>query len=525
MDELNNNNKNDEKNILNGLNQEKNDKMNKIVIIVAIIVIAILVLITIILIIGYANRKKQEMNQTIDINKISVNKGMDDNTISNGVMTKSNEEVIDDENAKFDRSYGKIDVVWVDTNNNIIAKPLEPSLGNLTPVKYNSTTYTFSKININNNSDGNWYDYDINRWANAVDDNGNYFVWIPRYAYKITYYSDSTYSKKIGYSDSRGILKINDDWTLSRIYKNNPGLVEVGNHYIVHPSFTKDVASGFRNGGWDSDISGFWVAKFETSLESSGSNVETSSDSIGNVITSDLIKLVSKPAVSSWRNISVGNAYYNSYNFNREMESHLIKNSEWGAISYLSYSKYGLVNNNLISNSSSSYITGNFRTEQGVFYYSTNESSTFNETGVYDLSGGAWEFVASLINNGYSKLNLYGGTGSNFLFENANCTKYKTVYSNVQSDDGNGKYSETFANLNYNLNSSVRGDAIFETSNSGYGNSSFNNNSSYFMQQDTPFLLRGGYYNNAVTAGLFSFASSSGQPNEAESYRVILMND
>ena len=33
-----------------------------------------------------------------------------------------------------------------------------------------------------------WYDYDNNRWANAVvtiDGVESYFVWIPRYKYKI----------------------------------------------------------------------------------------------------------------------------------------------------------------------------------------------------------------------------------------------------------------------------------------------------------------------------------------------------
>ena len=30
------------------------------------------------------------------------------------------------------------------------------------------------------------------RWANAVTEDGSYWVWIPRYAYKVTYYTDST---------------------------------------------------------------------------------------------------------------------------------------------------------------------------------------------------------------------------------------------------------------------------------------------------------------------------------------------
>ena len=32
----------------------------------------------------------------------------------------------------------------------------------------------------------NWYDYDKKQWANAKTLDGSYWVWIPRYAYKIT---------------------------------------------------------------------------------------------------------------------------------------------------------------------------------------------------------------------------------------------------------------------------------------------------------------------------------------------------
>ena len=48
-----------------------------------------------------------------------------------------------------------------------------------------------------------WYNYveeegnadgKTSRWANAKDANGNMFVWIPRYSYKITYYNEQTYS-------------------------------------------------------------------------------------------------------------------------------------------------------------------------------------------------------------------------------------------------------------------------------------------------------------------------------------------
>lgn len=56
----------------------------------------------------------------------------------------------------------------------------------------------------------------------------------------------------------------------------------------------------------------------------------------------------------------------------------------------------------------------------------------------------------------------------------------------------------------------------------GYGNESFNSNSSFFMQSDIPFLIRGGDYHGGATIGLFSFNGYNGSSNSAEGYRVVL---
>ena len=52
-------------------------------------------------------------------------------------------------------------------------------------------------------------------------------------------------------------------------------------------------------------------------------------------------EVVIKPSVYSWRNINVSNAFYTSYNYKRDLESHMMKNTEWGAVAYLTQSKYG----------------------------------------------------------------------------------------------------------------------------------------------------------------------------------------
>ena len=117
----------------------------------------------------------------------------------------SNETVIDNPEETFDRRYGKVEVVFLDANDNMIDIPAKPKVGDMKPVKFDDTSKEFIDVD---EKDPSWYDYANRRWANAINSDGSYFVWIPRFAYKITYYSSSSYSKAIGYSDARGLLKV-----------------------------------------------------------------------------------------------------------------------------------------------------------------------------------------------------------------------------------------------------------------------------------------------------------------------------
>ena len=507
--------------------KQMTNKMSKIIITVTVIIIFAFVITAIIAIIVSEKNSVNNNNQLQNDNN---------SYFSDDVQTEeiSHENIVDDSTITLNKSYGKVDVVFVDENNQIIANPEKPQLGNnLTPVKYNESSYKFEKTNSDDNS---WYNYSNKQWANAVDENGNYFVWIPRFAYKITYYSSSTYTHKVGYSDSRGILAINenDPNTLTRISHNSSGLQETGNHYIVEPAFMNDTLNSYRNGGWSSNIKGFWVAKYEVSIEgentnssaSQSSNILSDANEVNNtntintnVIISNTIKLASKPCVTSWRNIDIGNAYYNSYNFNRGLNSHLMKNTEWGAIAYLAYSKYGSDTYKISNNNSREYITGGSKIESEVYNVNKNETTTQNVYGIYDLSGGASEFVTAFINNSNQYLSS-GKTGAGYMLDVISNTQYKTIYSNTQEEQ---QYNEKNATLNYRANSLKRGDAIFETSNNGYQNTSWNTNSSFYMQYDVPFMIRGGTYADPISAGLFNYSSCNGQANVSEGYRVCLV--
>ena len=202
-------------------------------------------------------------------------------------------------------------------------------------------------------------------WANAKNSDGSYFVWIPRYAYRITYYAkDPTVEananqEEAGYYDGLGMWKAEDGKVKYKIDTGAKTIEHEGESYIVHPAFINDTANNYELGGWDKNLKGIWVAKYEMSMEKNGVATDTTDASIGDVVTNATTKLVSKPGVASWRNIKIGNCYSNSYNYERGKESHLMKNSEWGACAYLTQSKYGRNGHEIDINNSSTYITGN----------------------------------------------------------------------------------------------------------------------------------------------------------------------
>ena len=297
-----------------------------------------------------------------------------------------------------------------------------------------------------------WFDYEVqttstiqggsSKWANAKTDDGSYWVWIPRFEYKIT--PPST-------SENAGIIEVNFIPT---------NKTEPSSGYTIHPAFTNNIDLG----GWDNHISGFWISKYEISQEISEDNKiwssrNTTSVQDGNILTNDInnnlsVRAVSKPNVSSWRFCNIGNCYTNSYNYNRNLESHLLKNSEWGAVAYLTHSKYGRNGTEVMLNNSSSFITGNAAnnysdegTEEITNEYNSSKgvlaSTTGNIYGIYDMSGGAWEYV-SAFNNKSSKQSL--SYGSPFTNVNTN-TKYVTLYSNetetIFGDFSVGKVSKT----------------------------------------------------------------------------------
>ena len=212
---------------------------------------------------------------------------------------------------------------------------------------------------------------------------------------------------------------------------------------------------------------------------------------------------------------------------NPEFDSHLMKNSEWGAVAYLAWSKYGRNGTEITINNSSSYITGNagntidassasgttnaWNTSKGML-----ASTTGNASGIYDMSGGAYEYVAAYVANGNSYLSTYGSSfASTSVTSNSQSTKYVTVYPKGSSDSRANNWNA------YKALTNLRGDAMKETASSYSGSASWNGEYSIFPCSSDPFFRRGGNCSSGSYAGAFYFYYHNGSAYSSYGFRVV----
>lgn len=315
-----------------------------------------------------------------------------------------------------------------------------------------------------------WYEYiaqegattngGTSRWANTKTEDGSYFVWIPRYAYRIIYFSTEDAKEKyragtlteesalsqgliVGYSDARGVVDENGK-TPSDLEEPVTS-IGVGEKLLrPHPVFEdgSDAEIPFSQGEWRERLEGIWVSKYKISKSESN--------------------LKSIPGVSSLSYMDVGDFYTAAYNYDRQKESHMMKNSEWGAIAYLTESKYGRNGTNVESNGASGmkeYTAGALGATA-----TTNklQSTTGNEYGIYDMVG-KWEYIAGYVpdsednsGNSFASTNLEDPNAKNDKKESS---EYATVYNMISSNNYVGNYN---ANINKKF-----GDSIVEISNRG----------------------------------------------------------
>ena len=373
-----------------------------------------------------------------------------------------------------------------------------------------------------------WYNYCDKRWANAVilEDNTSYkvgdtiqesdiqsyFVWIPKYKYKL--WNVDTPSK--GIHDIEIVFDENDTTDVEGISCKTPIISgESGNcsngEYMTHPAFIS------------MNTNGFWVGKFETGYRGA------TSPATAQVNANDTSKIIIKPNVYSWRNITVYNEFLNSYNYQRGLDSHMMKNTEWGAVAYLSHSKYG-INRETNINNNSSYKTGYSAlpsTNQQTYPATSGDGTTYNSayntdigylgsttgniSGVYDMSGGAWEYVSAYItgkpgSSGFSTTTLANYDSKYFDAYNASSTT--STYQYRILGDATGEMGD-FKKYN-------------DSDNGLRCHSSWYGDYSYFVDSSYPWFYRGGRYAIGVLAGAFSFSRNTGGTDSSAGFRIVL---
>lgn len=462
--------------------------------------------------IGEKNENEITVNggSTVGVSVIKVIYGSYSQECTVSVSITPTDTSVADKTTQIETGYGKIDVIWLNTQNEVIENPNPPIITSnnekMTPVKWDDN----NKIVETTPTDSDWYKYTSgngtedntsSKWANAKTKNNSYFVWIPRYAYRITYYSNETYTQPTGYYDGWGMWSAID----GKVKYNLDSGIEIVEHngqkYIVHPAF----GTNLENGGWSSDLPGFWFAKFEMSGETGAS-------------------LASTYGVQSIVNQIIGTQYTNGreatygYTGSKDiydgktsyMNSHMIKRSEWGAVAYLTHSKYGR-NGNEIRINSTNY-TGGGTGE--AYSTNTNQSTTGNIYGIYDMSGGAYDSAAvfnSVDKSGnYSN---YGWTTATGLTVNSNSTKYATKYNNTTTNYC-GEVVYTVGKV---------GDAIKEVFNGD--NSSWDgwfSDYNLVPNYSGTFNTCGGTMVNGDNSGIFSSGCYEGDVSETIGFRTVL---
>ena len=394
----------------------------------------------------------------------------------------------------------------LDIDNNLdTSKANMPELAsNMIPVYYDETEEVWKKADkYNSKEEYRWYSYESSgeykgMWANAVtvtetnrttylnaaagtaipmDDINTMWVWIPRF-------------NAVTPSNYNGGAK------------ESPGAIDVT---FVNVNETAIDAFTFGN----KELSGFWYAKFETNHSTLASSTTSNNLGCTNETCSNANGIIIKPNVTSLKYNNISNFFYasrsmeqtgNSFGFvSSEVDTHMSKNNEWGAVAYLTQSIYGRCTNSTTCtevgiNNNKSYITG-YGAPAGSSSSVTN--GTYNTTlgkdasttgtiyGIYDMSGGAWEYVMGVYN--------------------------KTIANSGFSSLPDSKYYNNYTGTSYT------GHALTETKNwySDYAD---------FVFTSYPWFLRGGNYGDGASAGVFGFGINDGNSYNSYSSRLVISN-
>ena len=368
-------------------------------------------------------------------------------------------------------------------------------LENMIPIKYDGSNWVYS-----DGTQENWYNYDNKEWANAVILNEDvtknvgdtiteeeialWYVWIPRYKYQLFNVNNESVPEQLinvifeSGITSTGTVSCTDAVTGSGTSSETCTNASNGNWY-THPAFTFG----------SEEITGFWVGKFEVSGSTSQITIKPGVSSLGDTNVSSFFTAIQN--IKSGYSISSG-------------DSHMMKNIEWGAVAYLKQSKYGLGTTDITINDNSSHYTGGG--SSSISYKSnTDQSTTGNVYGVYDMSGGAGEYVmGNMVDN--SSGSFYVSSSG---FSGAPDVKYYDKYTNHPALETHER--------------GKLGDATKETLTIfGNKNGGWYSDHAYFVHATFSWFQRGGNYGSGSVAGIFNFNNHNGGNFSIISARTVL---
>ena len=373
-------------------------------------------------------------------------------------------------------------------------------------------------------TDSEWYNYTETdkKWANvmlcdgtydestaigtevAEEDLGSMFVWIPRYAYKITsgYHDAPNGGMDVKFLVGRTDQTVDNSTVVEYNAETTNNYTEFPDGYVVHPAFENGESTGYQNGEWKKEITGIWVAKFKAGIKTTENDTEAKVSSVNNYYYP-----VFKGKKYGYNNINESNCYNislalddesNPYGLTSSANSHLIKNSEWGAVAYLSMSQYGY-SGGTISTSTRKYRNNLTISNDGASSPVQNPNNTGGITAI----------------TGYTSPSA--GTGTNLMtysnpeslteeISGSNGTSYAWNKVNNNSTEGNGTKSSTTGNI-YGIYD--MGGCLAEYTASYVNNLTYTGNGSAFATGTSTYLATA-YPKNATTAIDFNTAYEAG---------------
>ncbi len=425
-----------------------------------------------------------------------------------------------------------------------------------------------------------WYDYDKHNWGNAVlidnedeqirnkfykedgtlkanekiteEDILQMYVWIPRYKYEL-------FNAVAGETAEEQMINI----------KFEKEETSTGTVTCKTNTLGQETCENAKNGNWythpaftfgETELEGFWVGKFEPS-DPKDPNGRLSNQIKEITILPDKTSMVLKQVKTMFDAEQKLTEEGNKYNLkNSEVDTHMAKNSEWGAIAYLTSSKYGIYTNygtgcvidGMNKDNCEVWINN---TAQGTGYSGKNTyggthtgcvgasvsalvqwntaddgseakcdadkvwntggvkaSTTGNMYGIYDMAGGTHEYVMGVTENKDGTEPNYASSG--FSKTTMPDSKYYDLYEFSESNitHERGHFGDATRETLKTLDDTLGG---------------WNSDYSYFPRESSsearPWFVRSGIYDGHHFSGIFAYSYwDDGTATRYTSFRSVL---